>query len=147
MTGPLVTITLVLVLPQNDWTLPGREGNKMQHTLAAWFIIVIFAVMGILGALAAVAIPHTAEMAYASQAEDRTLELFTIQAAVAGMLSQSPVHQIQSIGPTADLNLVQTTDAMPLVLADFLPDVKDGRLDSGYTYSFTSDGLVLQYGE
>jgi hypothetical protein len=119
----------------------------MEHKQTAWFIIVVFTVLGMLGALAAIAIPHTGEMAYASKAEDRTLELFTIQAAVAEMLSQSPAHQIQSIGPTADMNLVHTTDANPLVLADFLPGVEDGRFSSGYTYSFTVDGLVLQYGE
>jgi hypothetical protein len=119
----------------------------MEHKQASWFIIVIFVGIGLIGALAAIAIPHTAEMAYASQAQDRTLELFTVQAAVAEMLSQSHAHQIQSIGPTVDMNLVHTTDAKPLVLADFLPDAKDGRLTSGYTYSFTSDGLVLQYGE
>jgi hypothetical protein len=127
--------------------LRGCRGWIMEHKQAAWLIILIFVVMGILGALAAVAIPHTTEMAYASRAENRTLELYTVQAAVATMLSQSYAHQIQSIGPTVDLNLVRTTDVKPLVLADFLPDVKDGRLASGYSYSFTSDGLVLQYGE
>jgi hypothetical protein len=125
----------------------GYRGWTMEHKQTGWLIIMIFAVLGILGSLASIAIPHTTQMAYASKAEDRTLEFFTIQAAVAGMLSQSPAHQIQSIGPTTNMNLVRTTDAKPLVLADFLPDVKDGRLTSGYTYSFTADGLVLQYGE
>ena len=119
----------------------------MEHKQIGWFIIVIFIVLAILVALASVAIPHAGQMAYASRAEDRTLELFTIQAAVAQMLSMSSVHQIQPIGSTADMNLVHTTDAVPFVLADFLPDVKDGCIDSGYTYSFTSDGLVLQYGQ
>jgi hypothetical protein len=124
-----------------------RRGWKVEHKQTAWFIIVVFIVIGILGALAAVAIPHAGEMAYASKAGDRTLELFTIQSAVAQMMCQSHASQIQSIGPTDDLNLVHTTDPDPLALADFLPDFKDGRLTSGYTYSFTSDGLVLQYGE
>jgi hypothetical protein len=123
------------------------QGGKMEHDQSSWFIIVIFAVLGVIGALAAVAIPHTVEMAYAAKAEDRATELYTIQTAVAGMLSQSPVHQIQPIGRIVDMGLVQTTDTRPLVLADFLPDVKDGRLDSGYSYSFTADGLVLQYAE
>jgi hypothetical protein len=123
------------------------KGWIMEHKQTGWFIIVIFMVLGILGALASVAIPHSMEMAYASKAEDRTLELFTIQAAVAEMLSMSSVHQIHTIGPTANMNLVHTADSQPLVLADFLPNIKDGRLTSGFNYSFTADGLVIQYGE
>jgi len=119
----------------------------MEHKQTALFMIVVFIVLGILGSLASIAIPHTVEMAYASKAEDRTMELFTIQTAMAGMLSMSQTHQVNTIGPTANLNLVCTTDETPLVLADFLPDVKGGRLASGYSYSFTADGLVLQYGE
>jgi hypothetical protein len=147
MTVSLVTITLVLVLPQNCWTLPGGEGYKVQYKQTAWFIISIFIVLGILGALASVAIPHSAEMAYASKADKRTMELFTIQTAVAEMLSMSQTHQVNPIGPTANMNLVFTTDKIPLALAGFLPNVKNGRIDSGYNYSFTADGLVLQYGE
>jgi hypothetical protein len=130
-----------------EWLDSSGGAWIMEYKQTAWFIMVIFVVLGIMGALAAIALPHAGQMAYASKAEDRTLELYTIQAALAGMLSQSPAHQIQSIGLTADMNLVHTTDANPLVLADFLPDVKDGRFTSGYTYSFTADGLVLQYRE
>jgi hypothetical protein len=119
----------------------------MEHKQAAWLMVATFAVLGILGALASVAVPHVGEMAYASKAEDRTMELFTIQAAVAGMMGESPAHQIQSIGPTSDLNLVHTTDAEPLVLTDFLPAGASPQLTSGYTYSFTADGLVIQYGK
>ena len=119
----------------------------MEHKQVAWFIIGIFMVLGIIGVLSSIAIPHTGEMAYASIAQDRTSELIMIQSAVAGMFCQSPSGQLQSIGPTADMNLVRTADAGALVLADFLPAVKDGCLNSGYTYSFTADGFVLQYAE
>jgi hypothetical protein len=117
----------------------------MEHKQAAWLIVATFVVLGILGSLASIAVPHAGEMAYASRAEDRTMELFTIQAAVAAMMGESGTHQVQSIGPVSDLNLVSTTDATPLVLADFLPAGTGPHLTSGYTYSFTADGLVIQF--
>jgi hypothetical protein len=119
----------------------------MEHKQAAWFIIVLFLVLGVIGALSAIAIPHISEMAYASKVEDKTSELLTIQSAVIEMLCQSPAGKLQSVGPTVDMNLVCTVDASPLVLADFLSAGKDERLTSGYVYSFTADGMVLQFGE
>jgi hypothetical protein len=119
----------------------------MHQKQVAWFIIGVFVVVAVIFALSIMAIPHAGQMVYASKAEDRSVELITLQAAAAEMLRQSPSGEILSIGPTDDMNLVLTVDAEPLVLADFLDACKGGRLTSGYAYSFTADGTVIQFEE
>jgi hypothetical protein len=137
------TITLVLV-PGKIWKQNRMRRIKVQHKQAAGFLVGLFIVLAILGVLAAVALPHVFDMNYQSVADERNHELLGIQQAVAGMLNRSPAGTLVSIGPIDDLNMVRTCDAEPLELTDFLPPEINPKLDSGYRYSFTAEGLVIQ---
>ncbi len=116
----------------------------MQRKQSAMFLVGVFVVLGILGLLAAVAIPHAREMSYRSHAHDKETELLRIRSAVDEMLQQSHGGKLESIGPVADLSLVHTADEKPLFLIDYLPEEVSSHLIPGCTYSFTADGVVMQ---
>ncbi len=119
--------------------------GDMQHRQVAGLIIGIFVVLGIIGALAAVAIPHAGQMIYQSEVEERETEFLKIQTAVMEMLRESPRGALEPIGPVTDLRQVRTADAEPLFLTDYLAGGKESYFTSGYKYSFTADGTVKQY--
>ena len=116
----------------------------MQHKQTSIFLIAAFVTLGILGILAAVAIPDVSDMVYQSGAREREAELLKIRAAVDDMLRESPCGKLVSIGPVKDLALVRTADAVPLALTDYLPEEMKNNITTGCYYSFTSDGLVIQ---
>jgi len=101
-------------------------------------------VLGIIGVLASVALPHAGDMIYREKAREKEAELLQIRSAVSEMLQLSPSGKLESIGPVADLALVHTADAEPLILTDYLPPDMPGKISSGCSYSFTADGYVLQ---
>ena len=107
----------------------------------AGFWLIVFTVVAVLSILASIAIPNVGRMVAKSQVEDRTLELYRVQTAFTEMLYQSISHTLVSVGPTADMTKVCTTDISPLVLSDYLDGV---ALNSGCSYSFTADGVVMQ---
>ena len=117
----------------------------MQYKLTASFLVGIFIALGVLGALAAVALPHASQMFYQSKDQKQETELTDIKAAVADMLHQSASGQLESIGPTDDLGQVHTKDTIPLVLTDFLPNGTGRYITSGFKYGFAADGTVVQY--
>lgn len=117
---------------------------KVQHKQTSLFLVAVFVTLGILGILAAVAIPHASDMVYQSGAQERETELLKIRAAVDDMLRESPCGKLVSIGPVKDLALVHTADTVPLALTDYLPEEMKNNITSGCHYSFTSDGLVVQ---
>jgi len=116
-----------------------------QNKQTAGFLVSVFIVLGILGLLCAIAVPHANEMVYASKATERETALLRIQNAVTEMLRQSPCGALEAIGPVTDLNMVKTADADPLALSDYLPDDKSGYLVPECKYSFTADGTVIQF--
>ena len=118
--------------------------EKIQYKLTASILVGIVVVLAVLGALAAVALPHANEMFYQSKSQKQETELLDVKAAVSDMLHKSMCGQLESIGPTDDLGQVHTKDTVPLVLTDFLPDGMGRYVTSGYQYSFTADGLVVQ---
>jgi Tfp pilus assembly major pilin PilA len=107
----------------------------------AGFFVTSFIIIALLGILAGIAIPNVSQMIAKSAVEDRTLELYTVQTAVTEMLYQSVSRSLESVGPTADMSKVCTTDIYPLVLADYLEGI---ALTTGCSYSFTADGVVVQ---
>jgi type II secretory pathway pseudopilin PulG len=117
----------------------------VQYKQTSIFLILVFVTLAILGILAAVAIPHVSDMVYQSTAQERESELLKIRAAVEDMLRESPSGKLISIGPVTDLALVHTADTVPLALTDYLPEDVKTNISSGCRYSFTSDGIVMQY--
>jgi hypothetical protein len=118
---------------------------KVQHKQASLFLVLVFVTLGILGILAAVAIPHASDMAYQDSSRERETELLRIRAGVDDMLHESQCGKLVSVGPVTDLSLVHTADAAPLTLTDYLPAEMKSNINSGCCYSFTADGLVVQY--
>ncbi len=116
----------------------------MEYKLTASILVGILIVTVILGGLAAVALPHADQMFHQAKEQKQETELVEIKAAVADMLHMSTSGQLDSIGPTNDLGQVHTKDAIPLVLTDFLPDGMGRYVKSGFEYSFTADGTVVQ---
>jgi len=141
------TITLVLVRAGEPESFTGAHTGNMQHRHAAGFIVVLFIVLGILGVLAAIAIPHADKMLYSSKTQAREMEFLQIQNAVIEMLRESPIGMLEPIGPTADISKVRTRDTVPLFLTDYLVLEKDNAITSGYKYGFTADGTVIRYAE
>jgi len=118
---------------------------KVQHKQSSILLVLLFVVLAILGILAAVAIPHAFDMAYQDTSRERETELLKIRAAVGDMLRESPCGKLVSIGLVMDLSLVRTADTLPLDLSDYLPEDMKNTLTSGCRYSFTSDGIVIQF--
>jgi hypothetical protein len=124
----------------------GNADMKEKQTIdkqTAILFLEIIAVVAILGALAAVAIPHAEQMIYMNRVEAREKELHYIQTAVDEMLYDSKTGSLEPVGPVADLNQVKTRDSQPLVLADYLMG-GDDCIKSGCSYLFTADGTVVQ---
>ena len=117
----------------------------MHHRQTGWFIVALFIALGVIGSLAAVALPHAHQMAYHSDVEKREMELLRIKSAVADMLQASACGTVEPVSLVTDLSQVMTRDDLPLVLSDFLPDGMDAQVTSGYRYSISADGIVLQY--
>lgn len=116
----------------------------MEQKQVAGLFLEIFAVVAVLGSLAAVAIPQVFHMVDTSKAESREIELHNIQTAVTEMILDSYDGKLIPVGPTADMNQVLTSDSSPLVLADYLTGAEMGRLKLGCTYLFSADGTVSQ---
>jgi hypothetical protein len=139
----ILTITLVpgLYIPESFqiWR------PALQHRQTAIFVITAFAILGVMGALAAVAIPHAVAMMQDAKARTHEVELLKIRAAVDDMLQQSPAGKVQSIGPISDLALVHTADSPPLALTDYLSDGMASVIGPDCTYTFNEEGTVVQY--
>ena len=108
------------------------------------FFIEVLAVVAILGSLSAVATPYVSKFISAGRTEARAAELHNIQTAVVEMLVDSDTGILKDVGPTTDMNLVQTTDQPPLTLNDYLYGLKGTHVSSVCQYRFGSNGTVIQ---
>jgi len=104
----------------------------------------IFAVVGILAILAAIAIPHAGMMTHKGRDKARTTEYYTIKIAVTQMLNDSAAGTLVPVGPTTDMSKVYTSDAEPLVLTDYLHSSKSKTAELGCSYIFATYGTVFQ---
>ena len=116
----------------------------MQDKQTAGLFLGIFAVVGILSILSAIAIPHVGLMTYKGRDNARTTEYYTIKIAVTEMLNDSSAGTLIPIGPTTDMSKVYTGDAQPLVLTDYLNRSKSKTSTLGCSYTFATYGMVFQ---
>lgn len=116
----------------------------MQEKQTAGLFLELFVVVGILGILSAIAIPHVGQMTGKSRNAARATEYQDIQVAVVEMLYDSAAGTLVPIGPTTDMSKVHTSDARPLVLTDYLQKSKSKTLTLGCSYIFAADGTVIQ---
>lgn len=116
----------------------------MQERQTVQLFLGIFAVVGILSILAAIAIPHVGLMTNQGRKNAQTSEYFTIRIAVTEMLNDSTAGTLIPVGPTTDMSKVRTTDAEPLVLTDYLHSSKSKTAELGCRYTFATHGMVFQ---
>lgn len=116
----------------------------MQDKKGTAFFFETFIVVAILGILTAVAIPNIGKMLNKGKMESYGAEFHNVQTAVTEMLSDSFTGILAPVGPTDNMNHVQTADTPPLVLADYLLGLDEGSIKTGCNYTFYADGTVDQ---
>lgn len=116
----------------------------MQERKGVFFFLETFVVVAILGTLTAVAIPSIGKLVNEGKTESCEAELHNIQTAVTEMLSDSCAGTLVPVGPVEDMSQVRTTDAPPLVLADYLLRLDEGSTSTGRSYTFSANGTVDQ---
>ncbi|MBN1643198.1 MAG: type II secretion system protein [Dehalococcoidales bacterium] len=108
-------------------------------------LIELVVVVAILGVLSGIAVPNVGRFLDSGKSESYETELLNIKAAVSSMLRSSSTGVLSSIGPTSDMDTVQTNDTVPLVLSDYMRGLNaDGTVNTGCTYTFAADGAVAQ---
>ena len=116
----------------------------MKEKNAAGFFLEAFVVVVILGTLSAIAMPSIGQLFGSGKTESYEAELINIQTAVTEMLTESANGTLKPVSSVADMSQVQTSDAPPLVLADYLIRLGGTSIKSGCNYTFAADGTVTQ---
>ena len=116
----------------------------MQRKRKIGFILEAIVVLLLIGVLSSIAIPQIEQMVGDEREELRTEEFNDIQGAVAEMLADSPSRTLKPVGPTQDIEQVETNDTTPLVLTNYLRDDGAFIIESDCYYIFSSDGTVTQ---
>jgi len=108
-------------------------------------LIEVLVVVAILGALAAVAIPHFSKFLGSGRDESYRVELHNIETAVAAMLVDSTSDQLDSaVAATIDMDDVLANSGTKK-LSDYLTILDaDGQVTIGCQYAFTIEGDVTQ---
>lgn len=131
-----VPITIVLYFGQAEYLMKRRR--KIGFVLEAIAVLILIAV------LSSIAVPKIDQMIDEEREEKRAEELADIKGAVAEMLADSPSGILKPVGPTQDMRQVETDDAVPLVLTNYLGNNGKFYIESGCQYFFYSNGIVIQ---
>jgi hypothetical protein len=123
---------------------PGKAEEIMPRKRKIRFILEAIIVFVFVAALSSIAVPEIEQMINNDQEELRVQELNDIQGAVAEMLADSPSGSLIPVGPTRDMEQVRTSDAIPLILENYLSSNGDFTIKSDCYYIFTIDGQVTQ---
>jgi len=116
----------------------------MQRKRKIGFILEAIIVLVLIAVLSSIAIPQIEQMVDDEQDELHAEELNDIQGAVAEMLADSSSGTLKPVGPTQNMEQVETNDNIPLVLTNYLKNNGAYIIESGCHYSFSYDGSVTQ---
>jgi len=110
-------------------------------------LVELLVVIAIIGVIAAVVVPNVGRFMGRGKTEAYAVELHNVQTATMAMLADSDTALLTAVSTaTDDMDDVQTTDSpTTLKLSDYLTGLDaDGKLVSGCSYTFTSDGTIEQ---
>jgi type II secretory pathway pseudopilin PulG len=141
----IICIDVYSTIVHYNSTNPGKAEEIMQKKRKIGFILEAIIVLILMAALSSIAVPEIQQMMDKEKEELRAQELSDIQGAVAEMLTESPSGALQPIGPTRDMEEVQTNDVTPLVLSDYLNSFGAYIIQSDCEYVFTCNGNVIQF--
>lgn len=116
----------------------------MQQRNGVGFFFETVVVVAVLGILSAIAIPNVGHLIGKGKIESYQSEFRNIHTAVTEMLTDSTTGTLKPVGPTANMDEVQTSDTPPMVLTDYLIGLDGTSVRSGCTYTFAADGTVKQ---
>jgi len=108
-------------------------------------LIELLVVVAILGVLAAVAVPNVGKFIQTGKTESYKAELHNIQTAVMALMADSTAGVLDGdVAATDDMDTV-TADTGNKKLSDYITGLDaDGKVTTGCTYAFTTDGTVTQ---
>ena len=108
-------------------------------------LIELLVVVAILGVLAAVAVPNVGKFIQKGKEESYEAELHNVQTAVMALLADSDAGVLDDdYAATDDMTTIEADDG-DLQLGDYLTGLdEDGKITSGCTYAFDTDGTVTQ---
>jgi len=122
-----------------------RYGEKGFTLIELLVVVAILGVLAaVLGVLAAVAVPNVGKFIGQGKEQSYDAELHNVVTATVGMMADSGTATLVGI-TTDDMDLVVTTDAVPLLLSMYMAGLDaNGLVQSGCTYTFEADGTVTQ---
>ena len=108
-------------------------------------LIELLVVVAIIGVLAAVAVPNVGKFISRGQTESYATELHNVQTAVMAMIADSDAGQLDLVvAATDDMSTVKA-DTGAKTLDSYLTGLDaNGKIKSGCTYAFGTDGTVTQ---
>ena len=108
-------------------------------------LIELLVVVAILGVLAAVAVPNVGKFIQTGKTESYKAELHNVQTAVMALMAASTAGVLDGdVAATDDMTTV-TVDTGADSLDKYLTGLDaDGKITSGCTYAFGTDGTVTQ---
>ena len=122
-----------------------RFTKQFRHGEKGFTLVELLVVIAIIGVIAAVVVPNVGQFMGRGKTEAYAAELNNVRTATIAMMADSDAGVLDGV--------VAATDDMDLVLADsgakklseYLSGLDaDGKVTSGCTYTFTTDGTVTQ---